>query len=129
MTFGNFNSNSIFGVSDTTSFEDIFNSVLGNSVGGAPVKTVAEEGFIKHVVPVPGFGADDVEVSIESARVLTIRTKAREEEKSRTLARAGLVQGADYVNAKASVKNGLLTVTVPYSSVPAKNFILNVTAE
>lgn len=133
MTF-NQHTSRLFGSTGGTAgfdFEQVLNDVFGGSnASPTTVKTTATTGLIKHTVTVPGYGAEDIDVSVEGARVLVVRTKpAKEGERAQVLARVHLIEGADYAKAKASVKNGLLTVAVPYSAVPVENFSLEVTAE
>lgn len=111
-------------------FEQFFNEFFGGSpTTPSTAKTTATSGQIKHTVTVPGYGAEDIDVNVENARVLVVRTKPEGEDKGTTLARINLVEGADYAKAKAKVKNGLLTVLVPYSAVPTETFSIEVTSE
>lgn len=131
MTFNQYTSK-VFGTGPNTGFD--FDQVFNDIFGVVPssqnlVKTSAVPGSIHHTVTVPGFGAEDIDVSVEDARLLVVRTKPVKEEKAKTLARISLISGADYTKAKATVKNGLLTVTVPYSAVPMEAFSIDVTAE
>lgn len=131
MTFNQYSSR-MFGTNPGggDDFAQFFSDIFGTPFRESTVKTtVTNTGNVKHTATVPGFGAEDLQVNVEDARLLTVSTKPTKDEKGKLLARVTLVEGADYTNAKATVKNGLLTVTVPYSAVPVETFSLDVTDE
>lgn len=109
-------------------FENIFKfpENLTPSNLNHPSETRLKEGVVEHIVALPGYGKDDVDVTLEDSRFVVVRTKERDEEKPETLSKMPLVPGADYSQVKAVMKNGMMLVSAPYSSPPQGNVAVEV---
>lgn len=96
---------------------------------GRATETHLKDGVVEHVVALPGYGKEDVDVTVEGAQYVVVRTKEKGEEKPETLAKMHLVPGADYSQAKATLKNGMLVVSASYASPPQGNVVIEVHGE
>jgi HSP20 family protein len=117
-------------------FREFFRGPLGEPEAVVPAVEVSEaNGDVTVKMEVPGFEKDQVHVSVADD-VLTVRGEARKEERDekknyyRQEIRYGAFQRmvplpveVDGAKAKAELKNGVLTLTMPKARAPKANEI------